>query len=133
MRVIIILLKKGQMIISSYHPYPRSDLHGLYMKKRIINFDDNRLLSGWESGDLSTPPWQEEAMKTFCPSFFLYSFYLISPSGFAESERFWQLFALSFIFIVIPRQFAAGSAAATLIQKISASAHFVVSFSIFLV
>jgi hypothetical protein len=102
MRVIIILLKKGQMIISSYHPYPRSDLHGLYMKKRIINFDDNRLFSGWESGDLSTPPWQEEAMKTFCPSFFLYSFYLISPSGFAESRRFWQLFALTLIFIVIP-------------------------------
>jgi len=40
---------------------------------------------------------------------------LKSPSGFAESGRFWQLFALSLIFIVIPRQFAAVSAAATLI------------------
>jgi hypothetical protein len=37
------------------------------MKKRVINFDDNRLCSGWESGDLSTPPRQEEAMKTSCP------------------------------------------------------------------
>jgi hypothetical protein len=40
---------------------------------------------------------------------------LISPSGFAESRWFWQLFALSFIFIEIPRQLAAGSAAAMLI------------------
>jgi hypothetical protein len=97
MRVIIILLKKGQMIISSYHPYPRSDLHGLYMKKRVINFDDNRLFSGWESGDLSTPPWQEEAMKTFCPSFFLYhnldiAFRLRSPDGFGS-------FSLSLLFL----------------------------------
>ena len=57
------------------------------------------------------------------PILLLVFIFLISPSGFAESRRFWQLFALSFIFIVIPRQLAAGSAAATLILYILASAY----------